>query len=241
MDRCVMKHIATLLTAVALFATSPSIEAHPADQSEMTVKPAPHELEARFTFNLLTVTKMIRVDADGDGKLAFDELKAAEPTLTDYLNQHVKLEVNQKPSAWGSKVRFDYLWPNAAATPPMPEMEYAARYVDVTFTLPVEKLLEDFWIAFEFFEQTGTLQTIRGMFHQNGEVLEVPFSFQEPEYTYDTGFAEDPFVQEAEKKAREQAVKPAETTSVNPWWWLTLPALVLLVLWRSRAARHRRT
>ena len=40
------------------------------------------------------------------------------------------------------------------------------------------------------------------------EVLEVPFSFQEPEYTYDTGFAEDPFVQEAEKKAREQAVKP---------------------------------
>ena len=224
-----------------LFTIATSVEAHPADQSEMTVKPAPHELEARFTFNLLTVTKMIRVDADGDGKLAFDELKAAEPVLTDYLNQHVKLEVNQKPSAWGSKVRFDYLWPNAAATPPMPEMEYAARYVDVTFTLPVEKLLEDFWIAFEFFEQTGTLQTIRGMFHQNGEVLEVPFSFQEPEYTYDTGFAEDPFVQEAEKKAREQAMKPAETTTVNPWWWLTLPALVLLVLWRSRAARHRRT
>jgi hypothetical protein len=224
-----------------LFAISTSVVAHPADQSEMTVKPAPHELEARFTFNLLTVTNMIRVDADGDGKLAFDELKAAEPVLTDYLNQHVKLEVNQKPSAWGSKVRFDYLWPNAAATPPMPEMEYAARYVDVTFTLPVEKLLEDFWIAFEFFEQTGTLQTIRGMFHQNGEVLEVPFSFQEPEYTYDTGFAEDPFVQEAEKKAREQAMKPAETTTVNPWWWLTLPALVLLVLWRSRAARHRRT
>lgn len=224
-----------------LFAISTSVEAHPADQSEMTVKPAPHELEARFTFNLLTVTKMIRVDADGDGKLAFDELKAAEPALTDYLNQHVKLEVNQKPSAWGSKVRFDYLWPNAAATPPMPEMEYAARYVDVTFTLPVEMLLEDFWIAFEFFEQTGTLQTIRGMFHQNGEVLEVPFSFQEPEYTYDTGFAEDPFVQEAEKKAREQAMKPAESTSLNPWWWLTLPALVLLVLWRSRVARHRRT
>jgi hypothetical protein len=224
-----------------LFAISTSVVAHPADQSEMTVKPAPHELEARFTFNLLTVKNMIRVDADGDGKLAFDELKAAEPVLTDYLNQHVKLEVNQKPSAWGSKVRFDYLWPNAAATPPMPEMEYAARYVDVTFTLPVEKLLEDFWIAFEFFEQTGTLQTIRGMFHQNGEVLEVPFSFQEPEYTYDTGFAEDPFVQEAEKKAREQAMKPAETTTVNPWWWLTLPALVLLVLWRSRAARHRRT
>lgn len=241
MDRFVMKIDAILLSAIALLTISNRAWAHPADQSEMTVKPAPHELEARFTFNLLTVTKMIRVDADGDAKLAFDELKAAEPALTDYLNQHVKLEVNQKPSAWGSKVRFDYLWPNAAATPPMLEMEYAARYVDVTFTLPLEKLLEDFWIAFEIFEQTGTMQTIRGMFHQNGDVLEVPFSFQEPEYTYDTGFAEDPFVQEAEKKAREQAVKPAETASMKTGWWLTLPLLVLLVLWRSKAARHRRT
>lgn len=236
-----MKIDMILLSAIALLTISNRAWAHPADQSEMTVKPAPHELEARFTFNLLTVTKMIRVDADGDGKLAFDELKAAEPALTDYLNQQVKLEVNQKPSAWGSKVRFDYLWPNAAATPPMLEMEYAARYVDVTFTLPLEKLLEDFWIAFEIFEQTGTMQTIRGMFHQNGDVLEVPFSFQEPEYTYDTGFAEDPFVQEAEKKAREQAVNPAETASMKTGWWLTLPLLVLLVLWRSKAARHRRT
>ena len=236
-----MKIDMILLSAIALLTISNRAWAHPADQSEMTVKPAPHELEARFTFNLLTVTKMIRVDADGDAKLAFDELKAAEPALTDYLNQHVKLEVNQKPSAWGSKVRFDYLWPNAAATPPMLEMEYAARYVDVTFTLPLEKLLEDFWIAFEIFEQTGTMQTIRGMFHQNGDVLEVPFSFQEPEYTYDTGFAEDPFVQEAEKKAREQEVKPAETASMKTGWWLTLPLLVLLVLWRSKAARHRRT
>ena len=239
-----MKIDMILLSAIALLTISNRAWAHPADQSELTVKPAPHELEARFTFNLLTVTKMIRVDADGDAKLAFDELKAAEPALTDYLNQHVKLEVNQKPSAWGSKVRFDYLWPNAAATPPMPEIEYAARYVDVTFTLPLEKLLEDFWIAFEIFEQTGTMQTIRGMFHQNGDVLEVPFSFQEPEYTYDTGFAEDPFVQEAEKKAREQAVKPAETASMKTGWWLTLPLLVLLLLlllWRSKAARHRRT
>jgi hypothetical protein len=33
--------------------------------------------------------------------------------------------------------------------------------------------------------------------------MEVPFSFQEPEYTYDTGFAEDPFVQQEEAKRDE--------------------------------------
>lgn len=169
----------------------------------MQVRPAPHALEVRFTFNLLTVTKCVRVDADGDGKLSVAELKAAEPVFTKYLNEHIRLEVNQKKTAWGEKAVFSYLWPNFAKTPPMPEIEYAARNVDVTFVLPQKALLEDFWIAFEIFEQTGPMQTIRGIFEQDGKVLEVPFSFQEPEYTYDTGYADDPFVQQEEAKRDE--------------------------------------
>jgi hypothetical protein len=181
----------------------PSAHAHPADQSEMQVKPAPHALEVRFTFNLLTVTKCVQVDADGDPKLSVDELKATEPVFTKYLNEHIHLEVNQKPAAWGEKAVFSYLWPNFAQTPPMPEIEYAARNVDVTFVLPQKALLEDFWIEFAFFEQTGPMQTIRGVYEQDGQIMEVPFSFQEPEYTYDTGFAEDPFVQQEEAKGDE--------------------------------------
>jgi len=199
----------------------------------MQVKPSPHELTVRFTFNLLTVVKCVRVDADGDQKLSAQELKAAEPAFTRYLNQHVHLEVNGQTAAWGEKARFDYLWPNFAKTPPMPEIEYAARNVDVTFVLPQQALLKDFWIEFAFFEQTGPMQTIRGLYEQDGKIMEVPFSFQEPEYTYDTGFAEDPFVQAAEQKA-------AETPASNamPKWPLALGGLLMVavLVWRLSKA-----
>ncbi|HRH98621.1 MAG TPA: hypothetical protein PLB55_21945, partial [Prosthecobacter sp.] len=112
------------------------------------------------------------------------------------------------------------------------------RKVDVTFVLPVEgRLLEDFWLGFEIFEQTGPMQTIRGLYEQDGQITEVPFSVQEPEYTYDTGFADDPFVQEAEKQAVQAPNKQVQ------WpFWPVFPALVALIfLFRSTIARHRRT
>ncbi|MBK8091595.1 MAG: hypothetical protein IPK32_06315 [Verrucomicrobiaceae bacterium] len=208
--------------------------AHPADQSEMRVVPAPHALEVRFTFNLLTVAKMVRVDADGDEKISVEELRAAEPVLTRYLNEHVQLEVNQKETSWGEKATFQYLWPNFAQTPPMPEIEYAARNVDVSFTLPQKALLEDFWISFGIFEQTGPLQTIRGVYEQDGQVLEVLFSFQEPEYTYDTGFAEDPFVQEAEKKP-EATAAPAHGALWAVVVGVAAALGAMIWLWRRRA------
>lgn len=228
----------TLCTFVLLaFLIHNSACGHPADQSEMRARPQPHQLELRFTFNILTLTRFVRIDTDGDAKISIAELDAAQPALVDYLNRHILLEINQHKSSWGTQVKFDYLWPNAAVTPPMTEFEYAARNVDVTFTVLVEgRLLEDFWIAFEIFEQTGPLQTIRGVYEQDGQVLEVPFSVQEPEYTYDTGFANDPFVQETEKKtamAPELVKWPA---------WLLIPAFVALIfLYRSTISRRLRT
>jgi len=201
------------------------------------LRPAPHHLEARFTFNLLTLTKFVRMDADVDGKLSMAELAAARAQLVAYLNTHIPLEINQQKAAWGTQARFDLLWPEAETTPPMTESEYTARNVDVIFTVPVPgRLLEDFNIAFEIFEQTGPMQTIRGVYEQDGLVTEVPFTFQEPEFTYDTGYADDPFVQAAEKTA---AATPAPVR-----WpaWLLIPAFAaLIVLSRSTISRRLRT
>jgi len=199
--------------------------AHPADESEMRVRPEPHRLEIRLTFNILTLTRFVRIDADGDAKISMAELEAAQPLLIEYLNEHIRLEINQETAALGKQARFDYLWPDATSTPPMSEFDYAARNVDVTFVMPVEeRLLVDFWIGFEIFEQTGPMQTIRGIFEQDGQIEEVPFNAQEPEYTYDTGFANDPFVLEAEKK------KATEREPVKWPMWLLIPAFAALLL-----------
>lgn len=218
---------------------------HPADQSEMRVKPEPHKLEIRLTFNIFTLTRFVRIDTDGDAKISMPELKAAEAGITDYLNKHVLIEINQQEAALGSNARFDPLWPNAEKTEPMTEAEYAARNVDVTFVLPVEdRLLEDFWVGFEIFEQTGPLQTIRGIYEQDGQTEGVPFSVEFAEYLYDTGFAEDPFVQAAGKKT-------SESPKQNRWWMLRAVVLMILLvvgrkiqltaLSRKTSARRRHT
>jgi hypothetical protein len=193
--------LTTLLLATAMAC------AHPEDQCAMRVKPAPHALEVRFTFNLLTVTKCVRVDADGDGMISVDELKAAEPAFTRYLNEHIKLEVNQKSASWGEQAEFYYLWPRFAATPPLGEEEHAGRNLDVTFVLPQKALLEAFSIRFEIFEQVGRLHTISGHYEQDGRVLEVPFSVQKPAHTYVTGYVEE--LVRHEEPARE-VTKPVE-------------------------------
>jgi len=213
--------------------------AHPADESGMRVRTEPHKLEVRLTFNILTLTRFVKVDADGDGRIGVSELDAAQAGVAFYLNQHVPIEINQQKAVLGADVEFDYLWPEARATPPMTEPEYSARNVDITFVLPVEGgLLEDVWIGFELFEQTGPMQIIRGAFEQDGQITEVQFTAQEPEYTYDTGYAMDVFVQEAEKKraAEQAAPAPVEAGGSNQRWWMVRVFVLILVIVLGRHA-----
>ncbi|MFZ2279954.1 MAG: hypothetical protein WAW39_19310 [Prosthecobacter sp.] len=195
-----------------------SAHAHPADQSEMRVRPKPHQLEIRLTFNILTLTRFTGIDTDGDRKISMAELTAAQPRIGTYLNQHIHVEINRQKAMLGSGVRFAPVWPDTAQTPPMTEIDYAARNVDVTFVQTIEgKVLEDFWLGFEIFEQTGPMQTIHGVFEQDGQIEDVTFSAQEPEYLYDTGFADDPFVQEEEKKQKSGlTAAPAEEMPARP-------------------------
>jgi hypothetical protein len=198
--------------------------AHVADESSLRIKIEPHRLETRLTFNLFTLTRFVKIDSDGDTKISMAELTAAQPGIVDYLNRHVLLEINQQKTNLGTQARFEWLWPDAMKSPPMTDLEYAMRNVDVTFTHEFkDRLVENLWLAFAIFEQTGPLQTIIGSFEQEGQVTEMPFSAQEPDFLYVTSFADDPFLQMKEE------VHKAPAASSNQRWWM-LPAVVLLAL-----------
>lgn len=231
-------HVSCIALAVLGMGVCPLI-AHPADESAMRVRTEPHKLEVRFTFNILTLTRLVKVDADGDGRIGISELDAAQAGVAFYLNQHVPIEINQKKAVLGADVEFEYLWPEARATPPMTDAEYSGRNVDVTFVLPIEdRVLADVWIGFEIFEQTGPMQLIHGTFEQDGQVTAVEFKADEPEYTYDTGYAEDPFVQEAEKKRKAELAAPApmEAGGSNQRWWMVRVVVLILVIVVGRHA-----
>ncbi len=234
------------ITLFKMFLLSPAMAwAHPEDQCAMLFKSAPRVLEVRFTFNLLTVTKCARVDGDGDGMLNVGELKAAESAFTKYLNEHIKLEVNQESAFLGEQAEFHYLWPRFVATPPLGEEEFAGRNLDVIFVLPQKALLEAFRIRFEIFEQAGRLHTINGRYEQDGRVLEVPFSLQKPEHTYETGFVEESVrPEETFKKmgkpaeAQNAAKQKNNSGSIEGCFVLTA---VLLVLGYWQVRRRRRS
>ena len=86
---------------------------------------------------------------------------------------------------------------------------------------------------------------------EDGKIEEVPFTSQEPEYTYDTGFADDPFVQEAEKKLKQQQPESPQPSNDQRWWLIRVVVLIILLvvgrkvqlsaLSRKTIARRRRT
>ena len=156
---------------------------HPADQSAMRVTVRRDHFEMRLTLNLLTVAKLVRVDADADGLLSHAEITRAQEPLAACLREHLLLEVNQKKAEWNPEFRCELLWPDPSSTTPMSFEQYEGRNLDITLTARGAPLLQDFWIGFNIFELTGPLQTIQGVYEQEGRVLEVPFSVEEPEFT----------------------------------------------------------
>lgn len=240
------------LLIVFLAAATLAARAHPADESRLRVRPFPHRLEVRLTLNIYTLTRFVKVDADGNGLIGISELDKARPELAFYLNRHLSLQINQQKASLGADMEFEYLWPEARSTPPMTEAEYSGRNVDVTFVLPVEgRLLERVWLEFDIFEQAGPMHTIQGAFEQDAEVTEVIFTASKPEYEYLTGFADDPFVQEAEKKVEVAGAssKPSSMPQAGQedspghnerWWMVRVAVLAALIVLGRRATLARR-
>lgn len=222
-----------LLLPASLYQTA---QAHVADESSLRMRIEPHRLEIRLTFNLFTLTRFVKIDSDGDTKISMAELTAAQPGIVDYLNKHVLLLINQQKAQLGTQARFEWLWPNAMKSPPMTDLEYVLRNADVTFVHELkDRPVENLWITFGIFEQTGPLQTIRGVFEQEGQVTEMPFSAQEPDFLYVTSYADDPFLK---KKPEEDHQAPAEPDSQR-WWMLSAVGLLALLVLGRRAVTRR--
>ena len=197
--------------------------------------------EMRLTLNLLTVAKLVRVDADADGLLSHAEITRAQEPLAACLREHLLLEVNQKKAEWNPEFRCELLWPDPSSTTPMSFEQYEGRNLDITLTARGAPLLQDFWIGFNIFELTGPLQTIQGVYEQEGRVLEVPFSVEEPEFTYDTGYLPEEMAAVDPHSSEPIAFGAAlmrTFTQANAWWMLAvLIAMLPLLLRRSAKGR----
>lgn len=204
------------------------LSAHPADVSHLRVKVQRQQAELRFTCHLFSLGRFVPgLDADQDAHLDADELSTAKTLLARYLLQHVQVRINGAPMPLPEPSAFEKIWPDAAADKPVAEADYPARFVDITFSLEAASVLNDLWLEFDIWKETGPLGSIEATYEQDELRTQIPFSMGEPDYLYVTGYAVDDLFQ--------PPIKP-ETTSAPAWAaWLTfggLAAAVFIVLKR---------
>jgi hypothetical protein len=177
----------------------PSVRAHPSDISYLRVKAERQKVEMRFTFNLLSLTRFAVIDSNQDRQIERSELDVAAKALNDYFNQHIELNINEQKTALGQAGPFECVWPVTDGSSTVAEVDYPVRYVDITFTHEVKPVLADVWLGFDLWQQTGPLGTIEATYEQDDLRTQVPFSQNEPDYLYDTGYAVEALFQEPVK------------------------------------------
>jgi hypothetical protein len=158
--------------------------AHNPDTSYCKVAISAKEVACKFTYDLLTLQKITRLDANDDGQISRSELEAAFPTIIRFLRDKVYLDLNEREAEFADADPM--VWPNDAGAA-IPKSDYAQRLVTITFRNPLLSAPEDVTLTFDFFEQLGDAHTVLGAFDWNGHEDEVIFTRFEPDYLYDTG------------------------------------------------------
>jgi energy-converting hydrogenase Eha subunit E len=180
-----------LLTLVAFLWLTASAQAHNPDTSYARVIIGRDRLEVRLTLDLFTLEKITAVDANRDQQVTRDELAQAGPAIERFLREHVKLELDGKPAALGDARAPE--WPrDAGEALAAKDWHSAASLVAISFSQPLAQPAHDVSITFEVFDAFGARHTVLGAFEYGGESEEVTFTREEPDYLFDTAYADAP-------------------------------------------------
>ncbi|MCB1226892.1 MAG: hypothetical protein KDK99_13835 [Verrucomicrobiales bacterium] len=226
--------LASLFLLGLLFCIRPAqVAAHPADVTHLRVLVEPHRVEVRLTFNLLTLTRFIPIDADASGTITAEEILAARDAIGTWLDSAVPFSINGREDLSLDPIAsIRPVWAVAKA-PDIAAEDYAQRWVDVVASWTSPSLVKDVWIGFEIFETTGYQHTVQGWFETAQDRLEVPFTVSEPEFLFDTAFPADPAPEPP------PAVPPPPPRESTRWSIGSLALAGLLVLALVGLARKR--
>lgn len=209
----------------ALLVLSCQLHAHPADIIRLRVKVERERVELRFTINLQVLSRFhAGIDSNQDGQVDAEELQASREGVAGYLNRRVQMQVNGARSELGGIQALEAMWPSVEGVIPAVRAEdYPARHVDILFVRQCVPLLADLWLGFDIWREAGPLGSVEAVYEQGDLRMQVPFSMNEPDYLYDTGFA----VEEVFK-----APSPAASAVPMTWKLCAAGALIAIFIFR---------
>ncbi|MBI3880113.1 MAG: hypothetical protein HY301_08605 [Verrucomicrobia bacterium] len=166
---------------------TPAVLAHNPDTSYARIRIAEDKLELRFTYDLVTLLKIAKLDERGTGLVTRADLKKHAPEIFAYLRKHITLEVNAREADLGDAGAFGWA-ADVGESVPQKDFHSAAALIHFHFTQPLDDLPEDVSIEFDFFREFGERHTVQGEFELKGEKHEVVFTRFEPDYLFNTGY-----------------------------------------------------
>ena len=220
--------ISLRLFPAVLFSLTGSAWSHPADVSHLRVKVEPHNVELRLTMNLLTLSSITVIDQNRDLRITPSEIANAAPRVADFLRKRVHISVNGEASTLGDLDKYEAVWPDAS-TSAVSDREASQRFVDFYFHSRFPGIVRNYWLGFDCFDQWGDLHTIQAIYQQSAhQELPVEFSLKEPEFLYETGWAEP-----------AASAVSGERRNVQPWpLGIGIAAVVAAVLAWVRNVRR---
>ena len=178
------------LFALTLLLTC-AAHAHNPDTSYARIVIARERLAVRLTLDLFTLEKITGVDADHDQSVTRAELAQAGPAIERFLREHVRLELDGKVAPLGESRPPE--WPRDAGDAlAAKDWHSAASLVAITFSQPLAQPAREVAITFDVFQTFGIRHTVLGAFEYGGGSEEVTFTREEPDYLFDTAYAEAP-------------------------------------------------
>jgi hypothetical protein len=206
---------------IVLLVSAFTAHAHTSDTSYLRAVVSKHSLELRFTFDLSTLYRVARLDANQDGKVTRAEAESAAPAIAECLNQGITLELNETKTALGTLQPLG--WPVEAGDA-VDEKNYGQTLLHFTFRQDSPHLIEDLYVLYEIFPMLGSQHRAIANFEQEGKRLEVVFTELEPDYIYDTFWRP-----EAESRAAADPKADFRTGVVCAWTIAGIPLMLLAV------------
>ncbi|MBI4625710.1 MAG: HupE/UreJ family protein [Verrucomicrobia bacterium] len=159
--------------------------AHTPDTSYCRIAIGREAVAFTFTFDLATLARMTRVDADADGRITRAELQAATPAIESFLRRSVYVELNERDATFGPLTPPTWA-PDAGDA--IAAADQGQRLATLTFRNPVLHAPDSVALTFDFFGSLGERHTVLGTFVWSGQENPVIFTRFEPDYLFDTGY-----------------------------------------------------
>lgn len=201
-----------MLVTLWVFSSCLTAWAHAPDTSYLRAVVSKHALELRFTFDLATLHRIVRLDADNDGRVTRAEVETMSPDIGNFLSQAITLELNGADARLSTPPSSG--WPVDAGDA-VAEKDYGQSLLHFTFSIATQDLIEDLYVLYEVFEQLGAQHRAVADIEQEGRHLEVVFTELEPDYVYDTFWREAP--------RRPPSFRDGVHSAWSLWW---LPAML---------------